>query len=191
MEQKYRHFTLEDRIVIAGLQAQGRSIRQIAAALDRAPSSISRELKRNCAAQSYKPVFADQQGRARRWTGSKLERDDALRELVLAALSGGLSPEQIAGRMLLERHRCRVSHETIYRFIYAQMARHNDSSWRNFLPQAKSRPSPGQVQARPLQALDHWHRGTHQTPCFHRKTASLHQRPKAARPLGNRPHAVQ
>ena len=137
MEQKYNHFTLEDRIVIANLQAQGRSIRQIAAALDRAPSSISRELKRNRAAQSYKPVYADQQGKARRWTGSKLERNEALRACVLAGLTHGLSPEQIAGRMLLERQPVNISHETIYRFIYAQIARHNDYSWRNFLPQAK------------------------------------------------------
>ena len=139
MEQKYNHFTLEDRIVIAGLQAQGRSIRKIAAALDRAPSSISRELKRNRAAQSYKPVFADQQGKARRWTGSKLERNDVLREVVLGALTYGLSPQQIAGRMALEKRPISISHETIYRFIYAQIKRHNDYSWRNFLPQAKSK----------------------------------------------------
>ena len=139
MAQEYSHFTLEDRIVIAGLQAQGRSIRQIAADLDRAPSSVSRELRRNAAAQGYKPAYADQLGRARRWTGSKLERNDALRELVLGGLTYGLSPEQIAGRMALEKRPLLVSHETIYRFIYAQMARHNDYSWRNFLPQAKSK----------------------------------------------------
>ena len=139
MEQKYNHFNLEDRIVIASLQTQGRSIRQIAAALDRAPSSVSRELKRNRAAQSYRPIFADQQGKARRWTGSKLERNDILREAVLGALTYGLSPQQIAGRMALEKHLFSVSHETIYRFIYAQIKRHNDYSWRNFLPQAKSK----------------------------------------------------
>ena len=152
MEQKYRHFTLEDRIEIANLQAHGRSIRQIAAALDRAPSSISRELRRNRAAQVYKPVFADQQGRARRWTGSKLERDEGLRTFVLQALSAGLSPEQVVGRMILEKYPARLSHETIYRFIYAQMARYTDYAWRNYLPQAKSKrgrfkpPTLGTVQ---------------------------------------------
>ncbi len=137
MEQKYNHFSLEDRIVIANLQAQGRSIRQIASALDRAPSSVSRELKRNRAAQSYKPVFADQQGKARRWTGSKLERNDALREAVLQALRDGLSPEQITGRLALERSAFQVSHETIYRFIYAQIDRHKNFAWRHFLTKAK------------------------------------------------------
>ena len=62
-------------------------MRQIATALDRAPSSVSRELKRNGGAQFYKPVFASQQSKARRWTGSKLERNDALREVVLAGLT--------------------------------------------------------------------------------------------------------
>jgi len=34
-------------------------------------------------------------------------------------LKAGWSPEQIAGRMRLERHPIRVSHETIYRFAYS------------------------------------------------------------------------
>ena len=32
-----------------------------------------------------------------------------------------------------------ISHETIYRFIYAQLTRTNDSTWRNYLPRAKTR----------------------------------------------------
>ena len=44
---QYEQLSLEDRCEIARLQAEGRSIRQIAAALDRAPSTISREVKRN------------------------------------------------------------------------------------------------------------------------------------------------
>ncbi|MFL6821274.1 MAG: helix-turn-helix domain-containing protein, partial [Xanthobacteraceae bacterium] len=47
MERGYKQLSLEDRCDIARLQAAGRSIRQIAAALDRPPSTISRELKRN------------------------------------------------------------------------------------------------------------------------------------------------
>ena len=47
--------------------------RKIAAALDRAPSSISREIKRNCGNKiGDKPAYADEQTAARRWTGSKL-----------------------------------------------------------------------------------------------------------------------
>jgi IS30 family transposase len=105
--------------------------------LDRAPSSVARELKRNSGAQvGYKPAYAQQQARARRWSGSKLDRDAALRERVLAHLSCGWSPEQIAGHARLNGAPA-IGVETIYRFIYAQIDRHNDYSWRHYLPRAK------------------------------------------------------
>jgi transposase, IS30 family len=140
MGQNYRHFSLDERCEIACLQAEGRSIRQIAAALDRAPSSIARELKRNSGNKvGYKPSYATDQAWARRWKGSMLDRDVDLRQAIFKALGHGLSPEQVAGRMALER-RCKIiSHETIYRFIYAQITRHNDFSWRNYLPRAKAK----------------------------------------------------
>jgi len=107
--------------------------------LDRAPSSVARELKRNSGAQvGYKPAYAQEQARARRWSGSKLDKDAVLRELVLGRLARGWSPEQIAGRLKLEG-RARVGTETIYRFIYAQITRHNDFAWRNYLPRAKAK----------------------------------------------------
>ena len=78
----------------------GNPIRQIAAALDRSPSTISRELRRNRGQQvGYRPSYAHEQARARRWTGSRLERDGDLRRLVLDRLPQGWSPEQIAGRL--------------------------------------------------------------------------------------------
>jgi IS30 family transposase len=47
MGRSYGQLSLEDRCTIAQLQKAGQSIRQIASALDRAPSTIARELKRN------------------------------------------------------------------------------------------------------------------------------------------------
>jgi IS30 family transposase len=47
MGRRYQQFSLEERCEIASRRVGGESIRQIAAALDRAPSSVSRELKRN------------------------------------------------------------------------------------------------------------------------------------------------
>lgn len=133
MGQIYRQFSIEERCAIARLSGEGRSIRQIAASLDRAPSSVARELKRNSGTEvGYKPVYADQQARARRWSGSKLDRDGALRDRVLGQLRAGWSPQQIAGRSGRS-----ISSETIYRFIYAQITRHNDFSWRHYLPRAK------------------------------------------------------
>lgn len=140
MGTRYLQLSLEDRCRIAGLQAQGHSIRQIAADLDRAPSTIAREIRRNTGRRvGYKPAYADEQTRARRWKGSKLERDQSLGQAVLGRLRQGWSPEQVAGRLAREKANPSVSHETIYRFIYAQIARTNDFSWRRYLPRAKSK----------------------------------------------------
>ena len=140
MGTRYLQLSLDDRCRITSLQAEGRSIRQIAADLDRAPSTIAREIKRNAGRKlGYRPAYADEQTRARRWKGSKLERNGCLRQTVLDRLKQGWSPEQIAGRLARERANPRVSHETIYRFIYAQIARTKDYSWRNYLPRAKSK----------------------------------------------------
>ncbi len=137
MGSRYRQFSVEDRCEIARLSAEGRSIRQIAAALDRAPSSVARELKRNSGtANAYKPGYAQQQAKARRWSGSRLDRDAGLREMVLGQLAQGWSPEQIVGRAKLNG-KAPVGVETIYRFIYAQIARHKDYTWRHYLPRGK------------------------------------------------------
>lgn len=134
MGQGYRQFGVEDRIEIARLRGAGASIRQIAAALDRAPSSVARELKRNRGSTvGYQPVYADQQAKARRWSGSRLERDAGLRAEVLYHLAFGWSPEQVAGRL------GRIGTESIYRFIYAQIARDKDYRWRKYLPRGKSK----------------------------------------------------
>ena len=140
MGKRYGHVTIEERCEIACLQAKGRSVRQIAADLDRSPSTVARELKRNGSQTgAYKPVYADQQARARRWRGSRMERDDTLRTRVLSRLERGWSPEQVAGRLKLEAGRRVISHESIYRFIYGQLARTKDYGWRHYLPRAKSK----------------------------------------------------
>lgn len=135
---RYAQLTIEDRCEIARLQAAGASIRQIAAGLDRSPSTIARELKRNGSRQSrYRPVYADQQSRARRWSGSKLDRDKQLRNRVLRLLQLGWSPETVAAYLNRESDRQVISYETIYRFIYAQIKRTNEYAWRRYLPRAK------------------------------------------------------
>ena len=140
MGRKYKQLSLEERCDIARLQAEGRSIRQMAAALDRPPSTISRELRRNGGrVVGYKPSYAQEQTKARRWAGSRLERDPDLRRAVLERLARGWSPEQVAGRLAREQGRKIISHESIYRFIYAQLARTKDYRWRSYLPRRKSK----------------------------------------------------
>ena len=140
MGNTYKHVTIEERCEIARLQTLGCSVRQIAASLDRSPSTVARELKRNGSrTQGYQPRYADQQAHARRWRGSRLERDEGLRDQVLSRLKQGWSPEQAAGRMAMESGKRVISHESIYRFIYGQIARKKDYSWRHYLPRAKSK----------------------------------------------------
>jgi len=180
MGESYDQLTLEERCAIAELHRAGRSLRQIAAALHRAPSTIARELKRNTGsgprAASYRPAYAEQQTKARRWSGARLDRDPALRERVLTLLSQGWSPEQVVGRLKREAGRTVIGCETIYRFVYDQLKRTNDGAWRRYLPRAKAKRgrrrkkggSPASfikhrvsVHARPPEALDrreagHW-----------------------------------
>ena len=168
MERSYRHFTLEERCTIARLREDGQSCRKIAAVLDRAPSSISREIARNTGAGSsadYKPAYADDIAWSRRWRGSRLERDDDLRALVLHLLASSWSPEQIAGRLKLENSPKTISHESIYRFIYAQIRRTKDYRWRAFLPRAKSKRGLYLPRHSPLKAI--------------KNRVSIHQRPKS------------
>src|SRR6266496_1396701 len=140
MGRKYQQQSLENRCEIARLQADGCSIRQIAAALDRAPSTISREVKRNRGRHiGYKPSYAQEQTQARRWAGSRLEREPDLRRDVLERLASGWSPEQVAGRLARQRGRKVISYESIFRFIYAQIARTKDYRWRRYLPRGKSK----------------------------------------------------
>lgn len=166
MSERYKHFTLEERTSIAALYQAGRSFRQIASALDRAPSSISREVKRNVgygANARYSPLYADDVAWARRWRGARLERDDDLRNSVLEKLTAGWSPEQVAGRLRLEGSMQQISHESIYRFIHAQIARTKDYSWRNFLPRAKSKRGWPYKSPNPIQNI--------------KNRVSIHQRP--------------
>lgn len=151
MGQGYDQLDLEERCEIARRRDAGETLRQIAAAMGRSPSTISRELKRNTGsgprAGPYRPAYAHDQSKARRWRGSRLERDATLQALVLSRLALGWSPEQVAGRLAREAGRRVISHESIYRFIYAQIRRTSDFAWRRYLPRAKfkrgRRPRPG------------------------------------------------
>jgi IS30 family transposase len=140
MGRRYQQFSLEERCAIASRRGAGESVRQIAAALDRSPSSVSRELKRNGGSSAaYKPAYAGEQAKARRWRGSRLLRNRDLQGRVLDWLASGWSPQQVAGRLAREQGHTVISHESIYRFIAAQIARTKNYAWRLYLPRAKSK----------------------------------------------------
>jgi IS30 family transposase len=139
MGKKYNQLSLDERCTIAILQKEGKSIQEIAAALARSTSTISREIKRNTTkTKGYQPAYAHEQTAGRRWRGSKLERQPILRSAVLDLLAMGWSPQQVANRLAREQGCNLISHESIYRFIYAQIKRTQDYTWRRYLPRSKS-----------------------------------------------------
>ena len=117
--------TLTEREEISRGVVGGCSIRAIAAALGRAPSTVSREIRRNGGSNGYRASRADQAAwdRACRPKVCKLVRNRTLAHLVASKLRLEWSPEQIAG-WLKRTYPCdaanQVSHETIYRSLFIQ-----------------------------------------------------------------------
>lgn len=140
MGKHYGHISISERCEMARVQAAGRSGREIAAALDRSPSTVSREVRRNgTKTRGYNPEDAHMLARARRWAGSRLDRDDALRERVLSLLKHGWSPEQASDHLAREAGRPVISHESIYRFIDSRISREKNYGWGQYLPRRKSK----------------------------------------------------
>lgn len=140
MGKSYDQLSLDERIKVAQLHSEGFSIREIASDLDRSPSTIARELKHNTGQQiGYRPAHAQERASARRWKGSRLERDPVLAREVLDCLEKGWSPEQTCAWLARRHARKVIGTESIYRFIYAQMARTKNYAWRHYLPRAKSK----------------------------------------------------
>jgi IS30 family transposase len=117
--------TSSEREEISRSLVAGDSLRSIAVALGRAPSTISREIKRNGGQALYRANQADKRAwdRARRPKRCRLAKNPALAETVAAKLQLQWSPEQIAGwlkRAYSSDEAHQVSHETIYRSLYIQ-----------------------------------------------------------------------
>jgi transposase, IS30 family len=93
-----RYLSQDERIEIADLRHAGLSIRQVAEQLRRAPSTISRELRRNATASGYRPFEAHRRATANRARNHRrrVESNDELRQLVAGLLAQRWSPEQIA-----------------------------------------------------------------------------------------------
>jgi len=117
--RKYHQLTSGERYALKALRRQGLSKAEIARALGRHRSTIGRELARNSRADTgYRPYTADEMTRARRRRSRRNRRfTGADWDLVVARLEEKWSPEQISGR-LAKSGELRISHETIYRYIW-------------------------------------------------------------------------
>ncbi len=117
--------TLAEREEISRGVVVGYSIRSIASELGRAPSTVSREIRRNGGRQQYRASKADQAAwdRAHRPKTCKLAQNRALARIVAEKLQCRWSPRQIAGwlkRTCPDDENFQVSHETIYKTLFIQ-----------------------------------------------------------------------
>jgi IS30 family transposase len=117
--------TLSEREEISRGVIAGWSIRTIAESLERAPSTVSREIARNGGHRCYRAHQADEAAwsRAHRPKICKLVENRALARIVAGKLKQLWSPDQIAGWLKStypDDENYQVSHETIYRSLFIQ-----------------------------------------------------------------------
>jgi len=117
--------TLAEREDISRGIVCGSSIREIASRLDRAASTVSREIARHGGRPAYRAHVADKQawGSALRPKRCLLAMNRKLRNIVASKLILDWSPEQISGWLKThypDDENMRVSHETIYRSLFIQ-----------------------------------------------------------------------
>src|SRR6266849_366434 len=117
----YRQITFAERYTLGLLRQRGLNAAAIARMLGRHRSTIGREIRRNRAHHdgTYRPQLADWYARGRRSRSRRNQRfTPATWARIQALLREDWSPEQIAGRLRLDQELA-ISHETIYRYIWA------------------------------------------------------------------------
>lgn len=124
--RNYRQLTSGERYALSALRKQGYTQAEIARALGRDRSTVSREVRRNSAdraGRTYRPGLADDFARWRRSSSRRNQRfTDADWDIVIKRLRMEWSPEQISGRLKRDGS-LRISHETIYRYIWRDKRR--------------------------------------------------------------------
>jgi len=144
----YHHLSRDERTRIEILREEGYNTREIANRLDRPPSTIYREIRRNGNADcSYHAVSAQQRARQRIrgrpprtivapcW---EIPQGSRAWQYFWQKLQQGWSPELIAARYRRKHPGATLSHETIYRFIYAEGNR-GERLWQYLVAQRSRR----------------------------------------------------
>jgi transposase, IS30 family len=170
-----RFLSQDERIELADLRHAGLSIRQIAWQLGRAPSTISRELRRNATTTGvYRPFDAHRHATARRARHHRrrLEAIPALGLMVAELLSQRWSPQQISRhlrRSFPEQPGMWLCPESIYQAVYQP-----GSALLRPTPLAPHRRSPlrtGRDHRRAQQRVER------RRPRFQQPMLTIHDRP--------------
>jgi IS30 family transposase len=128
----YKHLSQAERYQISALMKAGQNLQAIARILGRHKSTISREVLRNSGLRGYRPRQADLLSQERAQSSrNAFQIDPSTRDQVAEHLKLQWSPEQIAAFLP-------VSHETIYRHVYADKAQ-GGSLWKHLRCQKKRR----------------------------------------------------
>lgn len=165
-----RYLSQEERIEIADLHHAGVSVRKIATQPGRAPSTVSRELRRSPNKCGYRPFEAHRQATSRRARGHKrrVEKNSELCRIVGELLAQRWSPQQIARHLRAKHPNDRsmwLCHESIYQAIYQPRSR----LLRPFKVAAPNRS--------PLRTGRDHRRVQRRRPRFEQPMMSIHQRP--------------
>lgn len=119
--RSYHHFTLEDRGSLYELRKEGKSVREIARILNRAPSSVSREIARNCnkdgSYNAWRATILYIIRRRKSHRPNRLENEPNLRRWIAGKLNLFWPPEAITARWKQEHPDDKLSWSTIYRAL--------------------------------------------------------------------------
>lgn len=170
--KKYKHFSKVEREEIFILQKKGYSIRDIAKAIEKSPSSVSRELRRNQVNWEYIPIKADHKSYVRRKYSKtyslKIISNSNLRKFIHSKTKENYywTPSMIANRInnnleksLIWVH---ISFKTIYNYInkssyWQELKQYMFSSMAHWSKKAKRKwkhiiPDMVSIHKRPKQA---------------------------------------
>src|SRR5215210_5299692 len=118
----YTQLTREQRYQIYALKKAGHNRTAIAGNVGVHKATIGRELARNTGGRGYRPKQADELAQERQQQRVRPRITSAQWTQVEDLLRQEWSPEQISGRLKLEGQRS-ISHERIYKYVYADKAR--------------------------------------------------------------------
>lgn len=133
MTKNYTRISLPEREIIYKLYLEKKSQTEISKITSRNKSSICREISRcKDSDLGYIPDKAETQAKHHQQRHKRLLSNKKLLEFVSEKLRKGWSPEQISGRLKLEKNSLQISYETIYKFAYSKAGK--ALGWPKLLP---------------------------------------------------------